>query len=218
MKTTCKFLALLLVMVLALGAAACSGGNSSSSTAGSDAASETAAATEKKEVETLVLESKTARKTLVVYFSATVTTKRVAETVASIMNADLYEIVPAQPYSEADLNYEDESSRAYTEQHDSAARPEIGGEPLSLDEYGRIYLGYPIWFDQAPRIINTFLESYDVSHKTIIPFCTSNSSEIDNSVAALSDAVTCKKWLKGYRFGADAAEEDIRQLVNGSNL
>ncbi len=208
MKTTCKFLALLLVMV----------GNSSSSTAGSDAASETAAATEKKEVETLVLESKTARKTLVVYFSATGTTKRVAETVASIMNADLYEIVPAQPYSEADLNYEDESSRAYTEQHDSAARPEIGGEPLSLDEYGRIYLGYPIWFDQAPRIINTFLESYDVSQKTIIPFCTSNSSEIDNSVAALSDAVTCKKWLKGYRFGADATEEDIRQLVNGSNL
>ncbi len=134
------------------------------------------------------------------------------------MNADLYEIVPAQPYSEADLNYEDESSRAYTEQHDSAARPEIGGEPLSLDEYGRIYLGYPIWFDQAPRIINTFLESYDVSQKTIIPFCTSNSSEIDNSVAALSDAVTCKKWLKGYRFGADATEEDIRQLVNGSNL
>ena len=217
MKTTCKFLALLLVMVLALGAAACSGGNSSS-TAGSDAASETAAATEKKEVETLVLESKTARKTLVVYFSATGTTKRVAETVASIMNADLYEIVPAQPYSEADLNYEDESSRSYTEQHDSAARPEIGGEPLSLDEYGRIYLGYPIWFDQAPRIINTFLESYDVSQKTIIPFCTSNSSEIDNSVAALSDAVTCKKWLKGYRFGADATEEDIRQLVNGSNL
>ena len=67
-------------------------------------------------------------------------------------------------------------------------------------------------------IINTFLESYDVSQKTIIPFCTSNSSEIDNSVAALSDTVTCKKWLKGYRFGADATEEDIRQLVNGSNL
>lgn len=216
MKATCKLLALVLVLVLALGAAACSGGSSNAPTG--DAASETAAATEKKEVETLVLESKAARKTLVVYFSATGTTKRVAETVASIMNADLYEIVPAQPYSEADLNYEDESSRAYTEQHDSAARPAIGGEALSLDDYGRIYLGYPIWFDQAPRIINTFLESYDLSQKTIIPFCTSNSSEIDNSVAALSDTVACKKWLKGYRFGADATEEDIRQLVNGSNL
>lgn len=216
MKATCKLLALVLVLVLALGAAACSGGSNSAPTG--DAASETAAATEKKEVETLVLESKAARKTLVVYFSATGTTKRVAETVASIMNADLYEIVPAQPYSEADLNYEDESSRAYTEQHDSAARPAIGGEALSLDDYGRIYLGYPIWFDQAPRIINTFLESYDLSQKTIIPFCTSNSSEIDNSVAALSDTVACKKWLKGYRFGADATEEDIRQLVNGSNL
>lgn len=216
MKATCKLLALVLVLVLALGAAACSGGSSSGPTG--DASSETAAATEKKEVETLVLESKAARKTLVVYFSATGTTKRVAETVASIMNADLYEIVPAQPYSEADLNYEDESSRAYTEQHDSAARPAIGGEALSLDDYGRIYLGYPIWFDQAPRIINTFLESYDLSQKTIIPFCTSNSSEIDNSVAALSDTVACKKWLKGYRFGADATEEDIRQLVNGSNL
>lgn len=216
MKATCKLLALVLVLVLALGAAACSGGSSSAPTG--DVASETAAATEKKEVETLVLESKAARKTLVVYFSATGTTKRVAETVASIMNADLYEIVPAQPYSEADLNYEDESSRAYTEQHDSAARPAIGGEALSLDDYGRIYLGYPIWFDQAPRIINTFLESYDLSQKTIIPFCTSNSSEIDNSVAALSDTVACKKWLKGYRFGADATEEDIRQLVNGSNL
>lgn len=216
MKATCKLLALVLVLVLALGAAACSGGSSSAPTG--DAASETAAATEKKEVETLVLESKAARKTLVVYFSATGTTKRVAETVASIMNADLYEIVPAQPYSEADLNYEDESSRAYTEQHDSAARPAIGGEALSLDDYGRIYLGYPIWFDQAPRIINTFLESYDLSQKTIIPFCTSNSSEIDNSVAALSGTVTCRNWLKGYRFGADATEEDIKRLVNGSNL
>lgn len=215
MKTTCRLLALLLVMVLALGAAACSGG--SSSTAGGETKPETTAA-EKKEVETLVQESQSARKTLVAYFSATGTTKRVAETVASIMNADLYEIVPAQPYSEADLNYEDENSRAYTEQHDDKARPAIGGEALSLDDYGRIYLGYPIWFDQAPRIINTFLESYDLSQKTIIPFCTSGSSEIDNSVAALSGTVACRNWLKGYRFGADATEEDIRKLVNGSNL
>ena len=215
MKTTCKLLALLLVTVLALGLAACSGGNSS--TAGGDAKPETTAA-EPKEVETLVLESHAARKTLVVYFSATGTTKRVAESVASMMNADLYEIVPAQPYTEADLNYEDESSRAYTEQHDDKARPAIGSEALALDDYGRIYLGYPIWFDQAPRIINTFLESYDLSQKTIIPFCTSNSSEIDNSVAALSGTVTCRNWLNGYRFGADATEEDIKRLVNGSNL
>ncbi len=116
-------------------------------------------------------------KTLVVYFSCTGTTETLAEYAAEILGADICEIVPAKPYTEEDLAYYTDG-RADREQNDPKARPEISGEIENMDNYDTIILGYPIWHGQAPKIIYTFLESYDFSGKTIVPFCTSHSSGI----------------------------------------
>ena len=149
-------------------------------------------------------------KILVVYFSATGTTKPLAEYAAEILNADLYEIVPEDPYTEEDLAYYT-NGRADQEQNDPAARPTISGGIENMAEYDTIVLGYPIWHGQAPRIISTFLESYDFSGKTILPFCTSHSSGIgssaDNLHGLCSDSVN---WLNGKRFEAGTTKEIMK--------
>lgn len=152
-------------------------------------------------------------KTLVVYFSCTATTKLVAEYVTEILGADIYEIVPENPYTEADLAYYT-NGRADQEQNDPDARPAISGVVENMDEYDTIILGYPIWHGQAPRIISTFLESYDFSGKTIIPFCTSHSSGIGSSASNLH--ALCSKtaqWMDGRRFGAGVSKESIQNWI-----
>ena len=153
------------------------------------------------------------RKILVVYFSATGTTKPLAEYAAEILSADLYEIVPETPYTEEDLAYYTDG-RADREQNDSSARPAISGGVENMEEYDTIILGYPIWHGQAPRIISTFLESYDFSGKTILPFCTSHSSGIGSSASNLhslcADSVT---WLEGKRFGSGASKSEIESWL-----
>ena len=150
-------------------------------------------------------------KILVVYFSATGTTKPLAEYTAEILNADLYEIVPEDPYTEEDLAYYT-NGRADQEQNDSSARPAISGGVENMERYDTIILGYPIWHGQAPRIISTFLESYDFSGKTIVPFCTSHSSGIgssaDNLHSLCSDSVN---WLEGRRFEAGTTKETLEE-------
>lgn len=150
------------------------------------------------------------RKTLVVYFSATRTTESLAEYAAEILDADIYEIVAEEPYTEADLAYYT-NGRADQEQNDSSARPAISGSVENMEEYDTIVLGYPIWHGQAPRIISTFLESYDFSGKTILPFCTSHSSGIgssaDNLHGLCSDSVN---WLDGKRFESRTTKEIMR--------
>ena len=116
--------------------------------------------------------------TLVVYFSATGTTKGVAEKIAAITGADTYEIKAAQKYTDADLNWNDSNSRSTKEQNDSSVRPEIGSEAISLDGYTTIYIGYPIWWGEEPRIMDTFVESHSFDGITMIPFCTSSSSTL----------------------------------------
>lgn len=159
-------------------------------------------------------ESDMETKTLVVYFSATGTTKPLAEYAAEILNADLYEIVPENPYTEADLAYYI-NGRADQEQNDSSARPGISGGVENMERYDIIILGYPIWHGQAPRIISTFLESYDFSGKTIIPFCTSHSSGIgssaDNLHVLCSDSVN---WIEGRRFEAGTSRETMKEWLN----
>lgn len=154
------------------------------------------------------------KKTLVVYFSATGTTKAMAEYAAEILNADIYEIVPKQPYTEADLSYYT-NSRADQEQNNSDARPEILGNVENMENYDTIILGYPIWHGQAPKIISTFLESYDLSDKTIIPFCTSHSSGIgssaDNLHSLCSDTVI---WKDGKRFAKDTDKAEVKSWLN----
>lgn len=145
---------------------------------------------------------------LIVYFSATGTTKPLAEYAADILNASIYEIVPDAPYTEEDLAYYT-NGRADREQNDPSARPAISGSISNMEDYDTIILGYPIWHGQAPRIINTFLESYDLSGKTILPFCTSHSSEIGSSDINLHPLAENAEWLGGRRFSAGTSKEEI---------
>ena len=154
---------------------------------------------------------------LVVYFSATGTTKAVAEQIAAITDADLYEIQAAQPYTEADLNWHDSSSRTSIEQNDKNARPEIGSEAVPLDGYTTIYIGYPIWWGEEPRILDTFVEAYDFTGVTLIPFCTSSSSGIGRSGQNLAEHAGSGNWLEGKRFGAGPSEDALREWIEGLN-
>ena len=151
-------------------------------------------------------------KTLVVYFSATGTTKGVAEHIASVTGADTYEITAAQPYSEADLNWNDSNSRTTIEQNDKSVRPEIGSETISLDGYDTIFIGYPIWWGEEPRIMDTFVESYDFTGKTLIPFCTSGGSGIGASGSNLAANAGSGKWLEGERLSSSS---DIEGWIKG---
>ena len=152
-------------------------------------------------------EADVSTKTLVVYFSCTGTTELVAEYITEILGADSYQIVPEDPYTEADLAYYT-NGRADQEQNDPDVRPAISGGVENMDEYDTIILGYPIWHGQAPRIISTFLESYDFSGKTIVPFCTSHSSGIGSSADNLH--VLCADstlWMEGRRFEAGTSKK-----------
>ncbi len=152
---------------------------------------------------------KSASKTLVAYFSVTNNTERVAQTISESLGADLYEITPRQPYSEVDIDYNDPESRCSKENNDPAARPAISGELPNTYSYDVIYLGYPLWFGKAPKIMNTFIESLDLSGKTIIPFCTSASSDFGNSDDDLIAASEAAFWQEGKRFGAQATEDEV---------
>ena len=158
-----------------------------------------------------------AGKTLVVVFSATGTTKGVAEKIAAIENADLYEIKAVQEYTAADLDWNDQSSRTTKEQNDKTARPAIGSEPLSLDSYTKIYIGYPIWWGEEPRIMDTFVESYDFTGITLIPFCTSGGSGIGRSGQNLADNAGSGNWLNGQRFGGGVSETELQTWIDGLN-
>lgn len=159
-----------------------------------------------------------ANRILVAYFSATGSTRGVAEHIADIVGADLFEIVPEEPYTGADLDYRDASSRANREQDDPAARPAIHGEVEDMGQYGVVFLGYPIWHGQAPKIISTFLEGCDLSGKTVIPFCTSGSSGIDGSEGALNALAPQARWRSGERFDAGASREAVKDWVDGLEL
>ncbi len=159
-----------------------------------------------------------ANRVLVVYFSATGSTRGVAEHIADIVGADLFEIAPEEPYTGADLDYRDASSRASREQDDPAARPAIHGEVEDMGQYGVVFLGYPIWHGQAPKIISTFLEGCDLSGKTVIPFCTSGGSGIHGSEGALNALAPQARWRSGERFGAGASREAVKDWVDSLEL
>ncbi len=146
----------------------------------------------------------------VVYFSATGTTKAVAEKIAGVTGADLYEIIPLRAYTKEDLNYRDENSRCSKEHKDPGARPKIGGKAFDIGAYDVIYLGYPIWWGVAPRIAETFVESYDFAGKIIMPFCTSGSSPIGDSAKLLAERAGSGTWLEGERLDGKISEADLR--------
>ena len=158
-------------------------------------------------------------KSLVVYFSCTDTTKKIAEYVQESTGADIYRIEAQVPYTAEDLNYGDASTRATREQNDSSARPAIAGKVENMSQYQNVVIAYPIWWGQAPRIISTFLESYDFKGKTIIPICTSHSSGIGSSATNLHSLVDeSATWLEGKRFEADTSKDDVRKWLEASGI
>lgn len=156
---------------------------------------------------------------LVAYFSATGTTKTLAEYAADIMNADLYEIIPEVPYTDADLNYSDSGSRSTQEMNDPSVRPATSGSVENMEQYDIIFLGYPIWWGEAPRIVDTFMESYDFSDKIIVPFCTSGGSGIGSSASNLHSLVSDSAiWLDGERLSSGTNRDDMAEWINGLGL
>lgn len=152
---------------------------------------------------------------LVAYFSATGTTKGVAERIASVTGGDLYQILAAEPYTEDDLNYNNDSSRSTVEQNDKSVRPEIGSEEISLDGYTTVYLGFPIWWGEEPRILDTFVEKYNFEGITVIPFCTSGGSGIGRSGSNMESLAGAGTWLEGQRFSGNVSEEELQSWIEG---
>ena len=155
---------------------------------------------------------------LVVFFSPEKTVCSAAIAAANALGSEIFEIRPAEPYTAEDLNYHDRQSRTSIEMNDPASRPEIEELPV-LDRFDTILLGYPIWWGQAPRILCTFVESVDLSGKTVIPFCTSGSSGAGSSAVNLQklgseDAV----WLDAKRFNNGSTKEDVYAWVESLNL
>lgn len=215
-----KLCSLLLALMLLLALAAC--GSSSPEPASQPQSEEAAQNTDNTpepadtEPDTTTPEPAAAgREVLVVYFSATGTTRGVAEKIAALEGADLYEIKASQEYTDADLNWNDSGSRTTKEQGDKSVRPEIGSEPISLQGYTTIYIGFPIWWGEEPRIMDTFVESYDFGGATVIPFCTSGSSGIGSSGRNLADNAGSGNWLEGRRFSGGVSEADLRAWIDG---
>lgn len=149
------------------------------------------------------------KKTLVAYFSVSGVTAKVAKTLAEAVDADLYEIQPAQPYTNADLDWTNKKSRSSIEMNDPKSRPAILNSVADMEQYNRVFVGFPIWWYIAPTIINTFLESYNFSGKTIIPFATSGGSGFGNTVDVLKPHCSdTAKWLPGKLLNR-VSEKDL---------
>ena len=154
-------------------------------------------------------------KTLVAYFSASGVTARVAKEVADAAGADLYEIRPAQPYSPGDLDWMDKKSRSTLEMKDPACRPAIEGQVNGMEQYDTSLIGFPIWWYVEPRIVDTFLDSYDFSGKTLIPFATSGGSGISKAQKSLQEHCPAANWKQGQLLNGSSAAGWAKNILNG---
>lgn len=154
-------------------------------------------------------------KTLVAYSSASGVTARVAKDVSDAAGADLYEIRPAQPYSPGDLDWMDKKSRSTLEMNDPACRPAIDGQVNGMEQYDTILIGFPIWWYVEPRIVDTFLDSYDFSGKTLIPFATSGGSGISKAQKSLQEHCPAANWKQGQLLNGSSAAGWAKNILNG---
>lgn len=158
-------------------------------------------------------------KTLVAFFSVSGVTKKVAEKISIAAEADLYEIKPEDAYTKEDLNWNNKNSRSSIEMNDPNSRPSIADKVDNFEEYDVIFVGFPIWWYIAPTIINTFIESYDFSGKTVVTFCTSGGSGLGNSDKILKACCNSSvNWIPGKRLSAGATIENIKEWVTGLGL
>lgn len=152
---------------------------------------------------------------LVAYFSASGVTAKVAEKLSEAIGADLYAIEPEVPYTKADLDWMDKKSRSTIEMNNPASRPAIAGKRDNMNDYDTVFVGFPIWWYVAPTIINTFLESYDLTGKTIIPFATSGGSDMGKTNEKLLPSCKGAKLLDGKVFKASVSGADLAKWAEG---
>lgn len=152
------------------------------------------------------------KSSLVVYFSATGTTEHVAKELAEVANADIFEITPTQPYSSADLNWHDKQSRSSIEMNNPKSRPEISTRVSTIDSYKVVYIGYPIWWDEAPRVVNTFIESHNLEGKRVVLFATSGGSGVTTSLNQLKKSYQNVNFVGAHlinRVSADVLQKIV---------
>lgn len=203
------------------GSAASGAGSQAPESAGSTASAEEAVPEEEAAPGSSAPQQETGPqqgRVLVAYFSATGNTREIALGLQDILGADLYEILPAEAYTGEDLNYSDDDCRANREQNDPEARPALAEVPEFSQEYDLVFLGYPIWWGQAPKVMYTFLERCDLGDATIVPFCTSGSSDIGSSAEPLQALAPEANWLEGVRFGAGTPESELEAWVEELEL
>lgn len=153
----------------------------------------------------------------VIYFSCTNTTEKVAYKISNYLDCKIEEIIPLNPYSSEDLNYNNDSSRANIEQNDANARPEIKNT-INFDDINVVFLGYPIWWGGLPKIIYTFCDTYNLDNYTIVPFCTSGGSGISTSVNEIKQLEPNAKVLNGRKFNSNTSDSDVKSFVDSLNL
>ncbi len=159
------------------------------------------------------------KKTLVAYFSCSGITKNLAKALASIADADLYEIQPEVPYTDADLNWHDPKAQSTVEMENKSSRPAISGGVAQMEQYETVFVGFPIWWYIAPTIINTFLESYDFSGKTVIPFATSGMSGVGETDRWLHGSCSSEtEWRPAKRFPANVGRGTLEKWVKELNV
>lgn len=218
-----KLTALLLSVVLVLSLAACGSANKPAS---STTQPETSAPTEQPESSSTApaesepeTQPKTG-KTLVVYYSASGNTERVAKDIAEAAGADLFEIVPTEVYTSEDLNWTNSDSRVSREHDDESLRdvPLTTTEVPDWDSYDTVFIGYPIWWGIAAWPVDTFVKNNDFTGKTVIPFATSSSSGMGQSGSLLADMTGTGEWQEGQRFSSGVSSDDVQSWVNGLGL
>lgn len=207
----------MLTIMMTMSLAACAGNNETTETSAQAAGVESGASETDADTDGTDANADGTSKVLVAYFSVTNHTKGIAEYLADGLNADLYEITPEDPYTDADINYNDKNSRTSIEMNDESARPAINGTVDNMDQYDVVFVGYPIWWGKAPKIMRTFVESYDFSGKTVIPFCTSASSGIGSSASDLKVLTSGATWLEGQRFSGSDSEAEVMEWAKGLN-
>lgn len=157
-------------------------------------------------------------KILVAYFSASGNTEKVAKNMAAVLGGDIYKIEPQIPYTDADLNYNDKSSRVYKE-HDAGTQPALGGSKVAnIGQYDVVVLGYPIWWGEAPGVVNTFLKTYDLAGKTIVPFCTSGGSGFGASGKKLVKDANKATWQAGGQLSPSASKDVLIKWAKEQGL
>ena len=152
-------------------------------------------------------------KKLVAYFSASGVTAKLAKTLAAAIGADLFEILPEKPYSAADLDWTNKESRSTIEMNDKSFRPAVANRVENMAEYDAVYVGFPIWWYVAPTIVNTFLESCDLTGRTVVPFATSGGSGMGGTNKALAPSCTGARLLEGKVFRSSTSTDTLREWV-----